>query len=441
MSAIPSQMIPGALSIGVESLKALTPERVNIKPVNQAEKYSPSGINKVTFRIPAYGNCFLDTSKSFLTYSLGYNTTDAVTDTDCCVPINGANFINRLVTKSSGGLVIDDIGNYNVLNAINLATLPMGNAYNALEGRSPYSQENGIHTGKYSVHHNFKGDGIKFRHQIQGGLLSKNTEKMIAIGMCDSGAGFALDLDLYLADNSAVMKMVGSVDDPEYFVKDIVLHLELLKADESLCKKFNEISCSEDKEILIPFSTMHNHQHSLTNRGQNLVRIHESATNLKRIFSVYLGNNELTTLFLPRAYTFAGIERSQTLHRYNVRVGSKWLFNEAVDGTEEAVMHLKNSLGYQNKSLMLEQGNTSDEYITFAKYSKFVQCIDFGYTNERFLDGINSNTPIEFFVETGSSYVSGTVNMHSFTEMNYNLSIKRGVVSYVEPKPGIGNVY
>ena len=437
-------MIPGALSLGVESLKALTPERISLKPVNQAEQYSPSGINKITFRLPAFSNSFLNTSKSFLTYTLGYNTTtpDIEIDKDnCCVPVNGANFIHRLVTKTSAGLVIDDIGSYNVLTAINLATLPMGNAYNYIEGRSKVSQDIGTHSGEYSVFHDIKGTGKQFRHQIQAEVLSKHTEKLIPIGMADAGSGYAFDLDLYLADTSSVIKQIGTVDAPGYFVKDVVFHLELLRADESLCKKFNEISCSEDKEILIPFSTMHNHQQSLMNKGQNLVRIHESATNVKRIFSVYLETGDISTLVLNRAYGFAGLERTTAIDRYNCRVGSKWLFNEPVDGTALGVMHLKNSLGYKDTSLMLEQGSDTDSYITYADVTKFVQCIDFGYTNERFLEGISTNVPVEIFVETGSAYVSGVAMMHSFTEMNYKLSIKKGVVTYVEPKPGVGNVY
>jgi hypothetical protein len=427
----------------VESLKALTPERISLKPVNQAEQYSPSGINKITFRLPAFSNSFLNTSKSFLTYTLGYNTTtpDIEIDKDnCCVPVNGANFIQRLVTKTSAGLVIDDIGSYNVLTAINLATLPMGNAYNYIEGRSKVSQDIGTHSGTYSVFHDIKGTGKQFRHQIQAGVLSKHTEKLIPVGMADAGSGYCFDVDLYLADTSSVIKQIGTVAAPGYFVKDVVYHLELLRADESLCKKFNEISCSDDKEILIPFSTMHNHQHLITNDEQNLVRIHESATNLKRIFSVYLISADLATLVLNRAYTFTGLAYGY-IEKFNCRVGSKWLFNEPVSDAAEAVMHLKNSLGYQDTSLICEQASESGGDITYANMNKFVQCVDFGYTNEKFLDGISSNTPIEIIVETRPAYVSGTVMMHSFTEMNYNLSIKKGVVTYVEPKPGVGNVY
>jgi hypothetical protein len=55
----------------------------------------------------------------------------------------------------------------------------------------------------------------------------------------------------------------GVVVTPQYFVKDVIYHLELRRADEMLCKKFSEIACDDNKEILIPMSTMHYHQHSL----------------------------------------------------------------------------------------------------------------------------------------------------------------------------------
>ena len=44
--SLPTRMIPGSLSLGVDSLKALTPERIHLKPVNQALGYTPAGINK-----------------------------------------------------------------------------------------------------------------------------------------------------------------------------------------------------------------------------------------------------------------------------------------------------------------------------------------------------------------------------------------------------------
>jgi hypothetical protein len=237
------------------------------------------------------------------------------------------------------------------------------------------------------------------------------------------------------------MKQTGSVTSPTYSVGDIIFHLETIRADESLCQKFNQIACDGDKEILIPFTTCHAHQNYLQNTGQNIVRIHESATNLKRIFSVYLDNTDITTIVSANAYKFLGgsADPAKKVMRYNVRVGSKWLFNDYVETTAEAVMHLKNSLGMQNTPLVLETANNA--YVTYADVSKMIHTVDFGYTNEKFLDGISSNTPIEIYVDMSSTYTRNTTVMHSFTELNYNLSIRRGQVTYVEPKPGVGTVY
>jgi len=441
MSAIPTKMIPSAMTIGVDSLKALTPERIHLKPVNQATFYTKAGINKITFRIPAYSNSFLDVSKSFLTYNLSYDSVTAISLTDNCAPINTGNFINRVVVRTSAGLVIDDINDYHILNQMNQAMLPTCKTINAIEGRLAASMDTGVHSPAYAVAKAFRGTGIEFRHHIQAGLFSKNTENLLAIGAMDGGSGFAFEIDLYLAEDSAVMKELGTVNSPFYQVRDVIFHLETIRADDSLCQKFNQIACDGDKEILIPFTTMHAHQSYLQARGQNIIRIHESATNLKRIFSVYLANNDVTASVSETAYKFLGgsADPAKKVLRYNVRVGSKWLYNDYVEGTAEAVMHLKNSLGMQNTPLVLETANSG--FVTYADVSKMIHVVDFGYTNEKFLDGISSNTPIEIYVDMSSIYSLNTTVMHSFTELNYNLSIRNGQVTYVEPKPGSSTVY
>jgi hypothetical protein len=156
---------------------------------------------------------------------------------------------------------------------------------------------------------------------------------------------------------------------------------------------------------------------------------------------VYLDNTDITTIVSANAYKFLGgsADPAKKVMRYNVRVGSKWLYNDYVETTAEAVMHLKNSLGMQNTPLVLETANSG--FVTYADVSKMIHVVDFGYTNEKFLDGISSNTPIEIYVDMSPTYTLNTTVMHSFTELNYNLSIRRGQVTYVEPKPGVGTVY
>jgi len=437
-------MIPGALANGVDSLKALTPERIKLKPVNQAQKYTKNGINKISFRVPSYSNSFLDTSKSFLTYTLGYTTPTAVDVIDCMKPINNACPFDRLVVKTSAGLVIDDVSGYNILTAMKSTMLPVGKHINDLEGRTKDSMESGVHTPNYSILREFKDVGINYRHQIQTGILAPTTAKWIPLGMADGGAGMAFDVDFYLAETPAVIKLSGIVNTPEYFVKDVIFHLELRRADEMLCKKFSEIACDGNKEVLIPYSTMHYHQHSLSSPGQNLVRIHEAATNLKRIFNVNMKSEDLSTLLRNRAYNFLGPKVD--VRKFNVKVGTKWMYSEPVETSAEMIMHLKNSLGMSDTPLWIEQTSTGDlpgELADFsmADISRSIQCADFGYSNEKFLDGINSNTPIEIYLYTQDAYIAGAVTSHFFSEINYNLSIRQGVVTYTEPKPGVGFVY
>ena len=185
-TAIPTQMIPSPLSIGVESLKSLMPERIHLKPVNQAVEYTPQGISKISFRVPAYSNSFLDTSKTFLTYKLGYKSSTAQTPGTTCNPVNTGNFITRIVVKTSAGLVVDDISDYHVLNQMNQNMLPTCKSVNAIEGRLDASMKDGVHTPTYSVAKLFKDTGIEYRHTIQAGLFSKHTDKWLPIGMMDA---------------------------------------------------------------------------------------------------------------------------------------------------------------------------------------------------------------------------------------------------------------
>jgi hypothetical protein len=93
----------------------------------------------------------------------------------------------------------------------------------------------------------------------------------------------------------------------------------------------------------------------------------------------------------------------------------------------------------QNTPLVLE--TTNNAYVTYADVSKMIHVVDFGYTNEKFLDGISSNSAIELYVDMSPTFTVNSSVMHSFTELNYNLSIRNGQVTYVEPKPGVGTVY
>jgi hypothetical protein len=177
MSAIPQQLVPAGTQLGVDSFSQIKPQRIILKPQVQTT-FRPTGVNKVTWKIPAFANGFLDTSKSFISFVVGYDTTTAVTAvTDTCRLNNGAPVFQRLTLKSNAGLIIDQIDNYHVLSQIVSATMPVSRAVSVLEGRDNESVfVDGSMKAEACVAQVLSTKGVPIRHYINAGLLSKHTK-------------------------------------------------------------------------------------------------------------------------------------------------------------------------------------------------------------------------------------------------------------------------
>ena len=441
-SKIPAMMVSKGSVIGVDSFTEITPEKIQLKPVNATDVFKPNGVNKVSFRIPAYSNSFMDCGSSFITFKASYDTTTSPTADHCMKMTQSAPVFNRMTVKTSSGLVIDDITNYGVLSQLNTAIMPYSQAVSPLLGRSSNQIENGVETAADSKTTNALEDGVYYVHKINAGVLSSMTKKYLPLHLMDGGSGFCLELDLYLNATSAALKMEGVVLTPMLTVSDVVYNMEIRRIDESLCKKFNQIVCDDDAEIRIPFTTMHSHT-NLLKTGQNQLKIHESATNLKRIWNVFMKSTEETEASSTDAYVLrGGSKTSNTNHviqSFNGRIGSKWIYNSPIDSQSQALFHVKNALGCQDKLLVCE--SETDAKIPKYYQRRYVNVLPFEYTNEDFVNGISSSTPVELYITMPAGYTSNDLMCFSFTELSYDLSIKNGQVRYVEQKPGSNSVY
>ena len=445
MSVIPQQLVPNASQIGVESFSQIKPQRVVIKP-NLDTTYRPNGVNRVVFKIPSFSNSFLDTSKSFLSFNVGYETSSSVTVTDQCRLNNGAPVFQRLTLKTSNGLVIDQISDYNVLSQLVSATKQDSVAVSAQEGRDFTSVfENGSMLPASCIAQNFSTTGIPIVHYINMGLLSKHTTKWLPLSLM-SGGGFALELELLLSENVAVITQTGVVNSPVYRLTNVAYNLEIRTLDEALCKKFNEIACSGD-EIRIGFKTMHTHS-AILNSSKNIVKIHESATSLDRVWNVFQNTSGMNSLTKASAYDLIGAVGStgnRVITRYNARIGSQWLYNDyisettAADGNAVTISHVRNALDSQDKPLVMQ---FIDKVTHKPSARHYVQCLDFQYSgNSGFVNGISTSTPLEIYLELPAGYASNDIVCHSFAELSYDLVIKGGVVHYEEVRPGSNSVY
>jgi hypothetical protein len=447
MSAIPQQLVPAGTQLGVDSFSQIKPQRIILKPQVQTT-FRPTGVNKVTFKIPAFANGFLDTSKSFISFVVGYDTTTAVTAvTDTCRLNNGAPVFQRLTLKSNAGLIIDQIDNYHVLSQIISATMPVSRAVSVLEGRDQDSVfVDGSMKAEACVAQVLSTKGVPIRHYINAGLLSKHTTKWLPIGAMDAG-GHAFELELQLSDNASVLRQTGTVAAPVYRLQDVVYNMEVRTLDEALCRRFNQIACAPGAEMRIGFKTMHSHT-AVLNSNKNVVKIHESATSLDRVWNAFLVSGDMSKLVDTSAYKLVGGTESasnRVISRYNARIGSNWLYNQFVEEDNKAVgnmqtcSHVKNALGYQDHPIVMEYRKADTHLPTDRHY---VNVFDFQYSgSEGFANGISSSTPLEMYFDLPAAYTANDIMVYSFAEISYDLVVKNGMVHYEEVKPGSNAVY
>ena len=117
--AVPSKMLPMSETMGADAFRDITVERVKLTPigVNASTMYSPAALNKIHFRIPSYSASFLDNSRTFLSFTVQTTGTD-LTATHNAVFGNGLPIFNRMLLKSSNGLVLEDCTQYHLLTRL-----------------------------------------------------------------------------------------------------------------------------------------------------------------------------------------------------------------------------------------------------------------------------------------------------------------------------------
>jgi hypothetical protein len=287
--------------------------------------------------------------------------------------------------------------------------------------------------------------GVPIRHHINMGLLSKHTKKWLPLGLMDAG-GHAFELELQLSDNATVLRQTGAVTAPVYRLEQVVYNMEVRTLDEALCRKFNEIACG-DGEIRIGYKTMHAHT-AMLNSTKNIVKIHESATSLDRVWNAFMVAGDISRLVDTSAFRLVGGTESgngRVISRYNARIGSNWLYNNFVEedsrtvGNMQTCTHVKNALGYQDHPIVMEYRNATTHLPSDRHY---VNVFDFQYSgSEGFANGISSSTPLEMYFDLSSAYTLNDIMVFSFAEISYDLVVKNGMVHYEEVKPGSNAVY
>ena len=441
---VPSKMMAPPTQLMADSLKSIQLERVRLLPQQHASTtYSPSGLNRISWRIPAYANSMLDTSRSFLSFKVKLTGSGTLDATNNAVFQNGIGGIfERILIKNSAGLVIEDISNFNVLQKI-LTLVSQEEEYRIDEGVYG-STEAGAAVGALLVP---SAAGVVYTFKFNTGILSADLSAYLPVFMMDSNGGYACDLECFLTPANTVLRQNGSINaDVSYEITEPVYNLALLRMSSELCSKYNEISCDPNSAIEIPFVTYKCHTQTLQSQT-NIVHISETATNLKRIWGVYLDQSQTKT---GNVLPFRGSVKEANglrLTKYNWRVGTTYLMNEPVQETinnNTSLQYVKDSIFSMKKPLIISKANSNQTATLFEDDEKFFTVGNFEYSSESMnpavIGGISSTNPIQSETTFDSTPSSAIIN-HNFCEIGYVLTVRNGIVRYEEPKPGSQSVY
>ena len=441
---VPSKFMAPPKTIMEDSLKSIQLERVRLLPQQHASTtYSPEGLNRITWRLPAYANSMLDTSRSFLSFKLKLTGSGTLDANNNAVFQNGIGGIfERVLIKNSAGLVIEDISNYNVLQKI-LTCVSQEEEYRIDEGVYGTS-EAGAPVGALMVP---SAPGIVYTFKFNTGVLSSSLSAYLPVFMMDSNGGYALDVELFLTPANSCMKANGTINaDVSYTVTEPVYNLALLRMSSELCSKYNEISCDPNSTIQIPFSTFKTHTQTLQSQT-NVVHVSETSSCLKRIWCAYLDQTQTKS---GNVLPFRGSVKEANglrLTKYNFRIGTTYLFNESVQETinnNTSLQYVKDSIFSMKKPLMITKANSDNTATLFEDDGKFFTVANFEYSSEAMdptvIGGVSSTNPIQSET-TFDSTPSSAIVAHHFCEVGYVMTVRNGIVRYEEPKPGSQSVY
>lgn len=437
--AVPSKMLPMSETMGADAFRDITVERVRLQPigVNAATAYTPSALNKIHFRIPAYSASFLDNSRTFLSFTVQTTGTD-LTSTHNSVFGSGLPLFNRMLIKSSSGLVLEDITQYHLLTRL-FTILSTEEDYRIQEGVY------GVDDPDVTVGNQLL-TGLKYTIQFNSGLLDKKLKAFLPLFMM--GSGYALDLELFLSSPAECLRLVGSggttPSGVSYSLTNPIMNLCLLKMDNQLCSRYNAIACDPDESIVIPFTTYRCHVHTL-NSQTSVVHINDASTNVRRIWSVYtpVSQSVSNALKLPFKGSSKQASAAEKIVSYNYRLGNQFLFNEPVAETsdnKETLFFVKDSVWSGDKPMLLAK-NESLLVTNFESASKemYFTVGNMTYSSDPgVVQGTSSAIPIELNVSFGAT---PTLLVNNFVEAGFDLVIKNGQIRYQEKLPGSNKVY
>jgi hypothetical protein len=450
---VPSKLTSySPLPIGISN-KQLEISYASIIPANSSSgtKFAPTSTNRILFRVPSYQNCFLDNSRSSLSFifAVNYNvdTPEGSGNGLILNPHLGTpSLFKRMIIKSPNGLVIEDITDLNVLNKI-LDTMYPTVSNRHTEGifdGDMYSTSD-LTSGNKSAQNTRQRAGVKMHYYFNHGMLSRHLQTYLPLHSMNGGnAGHAFSIELYLNESVNVLEKIGTGTTNTtkgYTLTDMRYNMTLLKADQSVIERFNNLA-NDSSELVIPFSTYRSYTNGLSGAQKSTVQVSEACSDLRRVHTVILSSTaqDEPSNTTPTAVVFHGghsaADAKSKVKSYQLQVGSKFIYNEPIEtnGTDNMeflnqVINATFAKGDIKATKLDSAGNLRFEKDDFTLTSTFAYDNPQQYTN-----GISlGSLPLVMKLELDDT-PDGDKYLLTFSELGYNLVIKDGYLTVKDSK-------
>lgn len=444
MAAIPKTLSAyGEILKGAESLKQITVENVKLLPNNQpsSQVYAPESTNSIYFRVPNFSNSFLNTQESFLQFDFKIAVGSAsLTDSLGLKLADWCPLFNRIVVKTSNGLIIQDTSNAHILSKlINL----MSTEPHAKTSEADYSDFN-ITDAKGKVGQLQKGKllgggivkPVTYVMRFNHGVL--NAMQALPIGLM--GTSFALDIELYLASPQQCLETIGDTSAftiRSYQLSNVSYNMTLLRLSEDLMRKYNMIMNS-DQELVLPITVMKSFVSSQNSISQSHF-FHESSTDIRKMFTVFTHNTDIFLNSTNEPSAFHGAVNSAVdalkLTEYSVKVGNHNIYNEPVReiaSNSVSLSHLKNCTSNKQGAMMKVEKTKPNKFTNYYETGRdFIIAASFIYSNDdNISQGISlSGNPI---VLNTTFKTQTSLRVNTFLECGFNMHISKGEVTLHE---------
>lgn len=433
--ALPRNLVSPPRVSGDDRLKTTN---LVLYPANAsgATSFSPTQNSRVVFNIPAYAKSFINPKRSYLSFTISKSGSAADTKI-----INNCPWIDRLTLKA-GSQMVEDLQDY--------ATIER--AMSHFEG-ADHAESRGHLVGDYTEvvrkfadagadtiiakAQNYQTSGRTYTKPLLSGVIGKEQEFYVPVGLFEGSGAHALQMELYLAkDDQVVQKATGVAGSPTYTISNIGLHLEVVQLPERAMGAFNEAVMAGGM-VSLPYKTSRVFRQYVPS-GQTSIdmNIVESAKNVERVVLAMREQSKLsgytdTDLSAVLDDNFdleGGLGSSAKVSQWQFRYGTEQYPPAPVEnlgGSLPTMLQALSSMDMLGKSVRLTATERDGEPV-FEK-NGFLIAQGFKTSADDIENGLNtasSGAPIELKLK----FSANTLNLalFAFVESTYSLNIKTG---------------